>query len=93
MEWGTDLFVYANSPPPPPPPTHTHTPRGCSPSPTDRASPDGPARNYLTLDHIERNQLSVTSGNLALYEVSVGSSLAFHENTYHIWQLRKFRLV
>ena len=57
------------------PPTHTHICE-CSFSPTDRTeSSDGPAKNYLTLDNVERNQLSVTSGNLALYEVSAPGSL------------------
>lgn len=60
-----------------PPPSHTHA-HICeySFSPTDRTeSSDGPAKNYLTLDNVERNQLSVTSGNLALYEVSAPGSL------------------
>ena len=69
---------------PPPPPTHTHAHTHiceCSFSPTDHTeSSDGPAKSYLTLDNVERNQFSVTSGNLALYEVSAPGSLLAHSS-------------
>ena len=36
---------------------------------------DGPTVHYLALENEERNQISITSGNLALYEVCLLSAL------------------